>query len=356
MWIEIKKDIFEGIDFRGLNFLIQLLTWHPSKSIPRYNIFVNIEGVKHLNNYKNLTEIDKKVLETEFDEASMEGIRSGRYIVTNKNKNQSPFRLNIEEAIMFLTQPIYILIENSLNDSYFLKAIFHHFDEKLDNDKQVFTEFVKNNWIEFINAGGWGNIKNCVRGKLLSYNLLAAENGKDNSSYFRCFVMVDSDKTYPNETIDDKEKLKKELEVLNIKVHILKKRAMENYMPDEVIDKIPMKKGFKQFRSWVETYKELNQEQKDYLNYRDGFSKGKTNRVELDINVQNLYPLIQINDIDFVILDEGLKQFPSNFKNYFPTLFENNPLVHKRSLLNREGGTDIDNEFLDIITAIKDLL
>lgn len=350
MWVEIRKDIFETADFKGLNFLIQLLTWHPSDSIPRYNIFVNSEKINHLDNYKNLAEIDKKLIETEFDEAITSGVKKGKYQITNKNKHLNHFK--IEEALMFLNQPTYIVIENSLNDSYFLKTIFYYFD-----DDKILTEFIKNNWIEFVNAGGWSNINNYIEGKLSSYDTLAKKYQKEDYAYLRCFVMVDSDKTYPSENVTDKEQLKIDLEAKNIKVHILKKRAMENYMPDEVIDSLPSKgKGFRQFKGWVETYKRLTPDQKNYLNYKDGFTKGKKSRSDLDINIQNLYPIAQINDADFAILDKGLQQLPKRFKSYFPTLFKKNYLVHKSSLLNREGGTSADNEFLEIIATIKSLL
>lgn len=358
MWIKIKKDIFDSSDFKGLNFLLQILTWYPSNSIPRYNVFINTSKVGDSLSYKNLSEIDKKIIETEFDEAITKGIKNGNYLITNRNDRPNTFK--IEEAIMFLTQPVYIVIENSLNDSYFLKTIFQHFDKKIDGSKRKLIEFVQNNWIEFVNAGGWTNIDNYITGKLVSYSKLSNENAKENYNYLRCFVMMDSDKKHPTDTVTtvDKESLKTSLEAKNIKVHILKKRAMENYMPDEVIENLPdIKREFNQFRAWTNVYKHLNNYQKDFLDYRKGFLKKDdgTNRNTLDINIQNLYPLAQISENNFNILDDGLNQFPK-FKDNFPKLFENNPLVHKTSLLNREGGTNEENEFLEIIEAIKSLL
>ena len=76
MWVEIKKDIFEDSDVKGLNFILQLLTWHPIGSIPRYQVFVNAEKIQHLENYKNLPDIDKDIIERQFDEAITEGIRT----------------------------------------------------------------------------------------------------------------------------------------------------------------------------------------------------------------------------------------------------------------------------------------
>jgi len=372
MWIEIEKDIFESADFKGLNYILQLLTWYPTTSVPRYNLFIHYEKLEQLENYIKLSDIDKKIIETEFDAAITSGITNGKYIVTNADTLENTF--NIEEAILFLNQPVYIVIENSLNDSYFLNSIFYHFDQKIDGDKRRLVEFVKNNWIQFVNAGGWTNIRNYIKGQLKTYDHLASINQKNNFQYLRCFVMMDSDKEYASQVIQDKEDLKVELERQRINVHILKKRAMENYMPDKVINNLPTSKtSFRKFSSWVAVYNNLTPEQKDYLNYKSGFPKKKVQRlfrkkgkeveetihinkerIEQSPQIQALYSLPELSDTDYETIDNGLKL--PKFKDYFPTLFENNYLVHKTSLLQREGGTLVDNEFLEILQKIQDLI
>mgnify|MGYP000727038757 CR=1 FL=1 len=69
----------------------------------------------------------------------------------------------------------------------------------------------------------------------------------------------------------EREKLKTELESIGIKVHILKKRAMENYMPDEVFDEIILEltnsKDDAILKRWINVYKKLDSIQKDFLKY-----------------------------------------------------------------------------------------
>ena len=163
MWVEIKKDIFLGSNQRGLNFIIQLLSWYPIDSIPRYNILVNFQEIQQLPLYQELSITEKEMIQEEFDKAVTEGISHGKYTITNKNKRKNTF--NIEEAIRYFMQPVSILLENSLNDSYFLRAIFWHFDVDENNGKRKLFEFVKNDWVQFVNAGGWTNIQNYITGK-----------------------------------------------------------------------------------------------------------------------------------------------------------------------------------------------
>ena len=60
MWINITKDIFDNSDFKGLNYLYQILSYNPTASTrPRYNIVVNTEKVKETDNFKKLNSYEK---------------------------------------------------------------------------------------------------------------------------------------------------------------------------------------------------------------------------------------------------------------------------------------------------------
>ncbi len=398
MWIEIDNDIFQKSDFKGLNYLYQILSWYPNHSVPRYKIFIDLLKVENTQNYNQLKGVEtrlKELIESQFDEFITANPRNKRpsYQVTYR-KGEKCF--NIEEAIRFFSTPVAIVIENSLNDSYFLKAIFSHFDPKDEHGRRRLVEFLRNDWIQFVNAGGWTNIRNIINGRSQSFEELAKNNSKNPNNYLRCFVLMDSDRQYATNNIQDKEDLKKWLEDLGIKVHILNKRAMENYMPDEVIKVLPtINSKYKQFQKWVNAYDNLNQEQKDYLNYQKGFPKKdvetvinkkkitqKVNKVrnEQPIDIQTLFPISNIDNTQYDVIDTGLKEFP-NFKDEFPKFFhidyyfkektltkrvvvtENNDeflkvnhLINKKNLLTREGGTENSNEFLEILQKINDLL
>ncbi len=132
---------------------------------------------------------------------------------------------------------------------------------------------------------------------------------------------MDSDKLSLNDEKPEKEKLKKELEYLGIQVHILNKRAMENYMPKNVLNNLPkINRKYLVHSNWIKAYKNYTNEKIDFLNYK-----------------------------------EEISQF-SNFKDEFPKFFENQRFVFKDSLLEREGGNNDNNEFLEIIGKINHLL
>jgi hypothetical protein len=391
IWVRIEKNVFEQSAFTDINFIVQILQWTPTDSISRYNFFINtadIETLERLDNYKNLSELDRNLINNQTYYAFTSGKNlNSKYIISNKTVRQQN-EFNIEESIRFFLAPVSIILENSLNDSYFLEAIFTHFDPKDENKKRRLIEFLHNDWIQFVNAGGWKNIKNYVDGRLKSLNHFAQNNAENAQKYLRCFVLMDSDRLYPNYTDNDikrKEELRIHLEGLGVKTHILNKRAMENYMPDEVVKELF--KLYGKFKDWAKVYDEvLSVEQKDFLNYEKGFSKKKIEteikgkKVEVMVNqarneqsegIQTLYSSTNINDIQYDIIDTGLKGFP-DFKGKFPMLFNisslekiqnkenpflgNDNLINKKTLLQREGGIGKDNEFLEILQKINDLL
>ena len=356
MVVEIKEDIFSGRDFKGLNFLIQILTYKQ-----RYGLFVDIPLIKKTELYNKLDEDDKKEIEENFNKIINEGLVTNYYVSTECIDNQ----FNIEEAIRYFSQPISIILENSLNDQYFVNAIIKNFDKKGDLKKHL-----ENSWIQFENAGGCSNVENFIKGKLQSFNNLHLKYAKPNHKYLRCFVLLDSDKEFPSSGKKPAYiKLEPFLDANGVKKHILAKRCMENYMPDDVYDAIA---NTPQLIRWVNVYKHpsFSETQKDYLNIHDGFPKqvevkkksgrqtrrekqGKTHthkkrerRDELELGVKSLFA--SVSDTNFAILDLGFK-FP-NFKTEFPKRFESIE-VYKKSMEARAGSNELQ-EILDKITEL----
>jgi hypothetical protein len=287
-----------------------------------------------------------------------EGLVPTHFISTVSTISQ----FNIEEAIRFFNQPISIILENSLNDQYFITAIINHFDSLGEVKRHLI-----NGWIQFENAGSCTNVENFITGKLQSFNNFAFNYGKKNSQYLRCFVLLDSDKEYPsmpNKPAYDK--LSPFLMDNCISSHILEKREMENYMPDDVFDDIATKPDL---RTWFNVYSQLSELQKDYLDIYEGFPKkvavipskrkkkkrvnpqhshiSRTMRAELDNNIRNLYH--DISDTNFDILDKGFKH--RDFKTEFPKYFENHPQIYKKSLSKRAGSNELQ-DILDKITVL----
>lgn len=330
MRVEIKKDIFDGKDFKGLNYLIQITSYEG-----RYEIFVDIPKIFKCDLYKRIDDEDKELLNEAFDKAITDNKNSD--IIISFKKNDVYF--NIQEAIRFLIQPVSIVLENSLNDSFFIKAISQHFDSS-----GTIQRHIDNGWIQFENAGGCTNVENFMKGKLQSFNNLP----KNNLSYLRSLVVLDSDKDYS--TAPQKKTYTDLIIFLGTKsVHILSKRAMENYMPEDVFSYL----SDKRLKAWVDVYMHLNQSQKDYLNIYDGFPKKnpdgstRTRRNELSTGILDLFR--DVSDVNFSILDGGFKL--ADFKTVFPQFFLSRH-TYKHNMTHRANS----NELLEIINKIKELL
>lgn len=254
--------------------------------------------------------------------------------------------LSIDEAIRFLIQPISIILENSLNDSYFMKEIFTHFD-----NSGKLLKYLTNGWIQFENAGGCDNICNFLEGKMQSFNNLP----KDNKLDLRCFVLMDSDKLHPGAVLSNaKDKTKTFLETHSISYKIFGKRSVENYLPLAAYQTITNQN----FNNWKTCFQNLTDTQKDFLNIEVGFSKkdgqGNPKKDRSTVNTETNQLYANLSQQDYDTLNEGLKQI-GDFKTIFPTYFESS-YVSQTTLLAREGGTTDNNEFLAIISKIYELL
>lgn len=357
MIVEFDQTVFNSANFKGINFLLQLCTYKN-----RYEVFADLTStVSNSTVFKSLSYDDQQLLEQIYN-AGIQGQTpaTGSQIVVPNYKiciNPSTnVELGIEEAIRFLIQPVSIILENSLNDSHLMKTIFKHFD----NSGKLLT-YLENGWIQFENAGGCDNICNFLEGKIQSFNNLP----KNNRSYLRCFVLIDSDRLYPNSPLpSSKSKTEKFLKdehhqtpvsiPILIPYKILEKRAMENYLPFEAYQEITNTN----FDNWKNTFVHLSNSQKDYLNIEVGFSKKndignpKKDRNAVNVETNNLY--LNLSQADYDILNTGLAQI-GDFKTAFPLFFNSNH-VTKATLLLRAGGTEEDNEFLDIINKIYELL
>lgn len=354
MWIEISKDVFEESDIKGLNYIFQILSWFP-KTISRYNVFINLDEIKHTDNYKKIKLSDinfDEYVEQQFNDFILSNPRNNKRDFTITNKSGAS-NFNIEEAIRYFNQPLSIVLENNKNDAYFIKALFCHFDSS-----GVLSEYVENGWIKFENAGGCTNVKNFIEGELKSFEDLASRNNRNPHDYYRGFIFLDSDKEFLSQP--QKNQYNNLIAFFNAigidaqKYHVLEKRMMENYMPDEVFKELkdlyrgnPRKQNLV---DWINAYLNLSHEQKDFLNIKSGFSKETDAtgvRKPISLDVLNLFAISAHN---LSILDGGFKFL--DFKNLFSELFYKSTRINKTTMLNRSNS----NEFNEILGKLNKLL
>ncbi|MFK7949197.1 MAG: hypothetical protein AB8G11_16520 [Saprospiraceae bacterium] len=311
MLVEIKSDVFENEEFRdGLNHLLGIAFYKG-----RYNIFIELASILEMPYYQTISEGNRMVLEAMFNKVINEGLQP--QLVISSEDNETYF--TIDEAVRVLERPVIIILENSLNDSHFVKAIMRCFNG------EVVLEHKRNGWVEFTNAGGVNNIINLLRGILQNFRALP----KNNHTYLRAFILMDSDRKYSSMPLGNgKQNTIRFLDDNNIPYHILEKREMENYLPDEVIDTIP------NYRDFIDAYLRLSPIQKDYFDLENGLPNRKF--VDLFQELQDLY-----NDLDETdkrtFRNDNLVGFPngnSNFKSEFLRLF-NHRFVTKETLQRR---------------------
>jgi hypothetical protein len=229
-----------------------------------------------------------------------------------------------------------------------------------ENFKTESSELVRLNDIgavEFANAGGAGNYINFI--DELKGRFTGDQFPKQDHRYLRCFVIVDSDKAYPTEELKkDKTDLIAYLKVNNIPFHILEKREMENYLPDEAFGDITDNEEY------IRAFLHLSPIQKDYFDVEKGFNRKKFDKLSDPIQAH----LDSLSDDDKELFRKNdLKKINdsdrNNFKAEFPKLFNSNK-VTRETLLKRcaHHSEDVDkhpynpNELPDLLTDITKYL
>ena len=266
---------------------------------------------------------------------------------------------------MYLLQPITILLENGAYDSYFIKALIRIYDQggRLQN-------FISNNWLRFGNGGGCTNMLTLLRSQVEFFG------GK--SKFMKVYVLVDSDKRYPSDNIDKYGPLISYLTETNIPYHILSKRSMENYLPEESYDVFVKGRTRHEIEIWKNAYISLSAKQKDFLSISSGLNKdakaddiekrkiarkvrkAKNEKNKNALNLRLKLPkeerelFSNVGDGNLIILSKGLPI--GNFKKEFPKAFYhysvNRKSMGKRTPSNPNSG---ENELQQIISEIKKL-
>lgn len=275
-----------------------------------------------------------------------------------KNRVFSP-----TEAVMFLMQPLSVILENGFNDAHFIKAIFRCFDTT-----GKLNRYINEGWIRFENAGGCSNVKNFLKSHAGYYG--------ENEKFLRCYVILDGDRRFPTDAEPAKKYkgLKEWLTKMHVGYHVLEKRCMENYMPDEAMNSF----AGNETQKWIKAFKMLSPRQKDFICIAEGFVKdiSKENKRKVsekegmlkthDTNkrkksyVKEYLPQEEktfYHDVsigNFLHLEKGLKI--ENFKTKYPEKYNETAFVYKSNLLFRTNHQDDPLELEHIVGDIISLL
>ena len=329
-----SNSFFDDLNENNLDLLDKI--WSNSKG--RHFLYIgseeNLVTIKSSLWFSNLRKSNQDQIEQQF----VASAQSGR-----KRVNKNTFSLI--EASEVLCKPLTIILENIEYDAHFINAII----EK-NKSGALIKEHYDKGWLVYTNGGG-NNIPNVINGMKDRFEKNKAEFPKDSTAYIRAFVIIDSDKKYPStaEVAEDKIPLLDYIK-RNAPFHVMLKREMENYLPDEIYDEISENESFKK------SFLALNPSQKDYFDLEKGFPDKNFN--QLDTEIQTLY-----SDIG----DESKKVFrkekltfhkkdgkKDSFKARFSQLFLSRNIT-KENLERRAKSTN-ENELKDILQKINDLL
>jgi transposase-like protein len=308
--------------------------------------------------------IDLTVLETsdwfiglgERDKNDIKKISVGSTRPSSKSKtisinNNKSDNFSVDEAYLYLNQPLTIVVENYEYEPVFINCIFKHFSLDL-------LEAKNKHFLKFENGAGKND--NAIKGMLKElFNDIVFSKNKE--TYLRCYSIKDSDRKYcidPNELPESTNTYLKEN---NIPHHILYKRAKENYMPNSVLEK----SDNEYFKTILRVFKD--DLKRDFFDFTNGFNnKNKTDK-DWKTTKKEEYDFFDIKNVDnsdFNILKKGVEK-KEGFKRSFSNQFEyvtrqdlEKRIQHQPKLTSKVNPKDTTerNEFEHIVHEIKYLL
>jgi hypothetical protein len=338
MLVRILKDVFENEAYYD-DLSNVLKNFRTGKHFLVVDKADDIDALKKSTWYEDLNSKDRKLI----DYFLRTSTRKGNNLIITVSGAEPKRYFTPREADKYLDQPLLLLLENSDYDSPFLNAIFKYFDTDatLSNAK-------KEQWLKY-SMGGGASIGSVVKGDIANCYIDDCFT-KEKCTYLRYFVIIDSDKKYPEMSVNSSKT--QILDESRVPYHILFKREKENYMPFAVL------------RSLKDNYLDLylkfpRPDQKDFFDIGDGF---KENRNKLQIEVQKLYPEDDVPPKNYDILKRGMTieayAKGQKFKAEFSKLFSDK-LVTKNAMLeviNHQKLTDDMDEYEQIVAGIKKLL
>lgn len=241
---------------------------------------------------------------------------------------------SLEDGYVFLENNLIIFVENASSDRLFLNALFKNL---LPESKRI-NDAISNRWLNIIGPGGKNEIIKAINNELRRYR----GEKSPNDIFLRAIVIIDSDKKHPNDEIgSEQKKIVEYCLEKSIDCHILAKREIENYVPNESFENLLS------FPVSVE-YIKLTNEQSSFYDLEKGF--GNKNLNTLDVQIQTLFK--SIGEKEEGILRKGFISIDKfSPKKEIPNLFKHKN-TNRKTLIDKCS----NNELLDIIDKINQFL
>jgi len=173
------------------------------------------------------------------------------------------------DAVVALTHPVYVAVENSTTDGGFLRAVAVALSHS--SGKSI-AKALDSGRVAFLHLGGYGEVE-----KVTSQKRQAIPGP------VRIFVLADSDALYAGHETATTRKVRQTCEELEVPYAILRKRKIENYLPNRILANITGR------RSVFDAYKLLCEEQRSHYEMKNGFKSDDNGQASVPPEQDTLY-------------------------------------------------------------------
>jgi hypothetical protein len=182
-----------------------------------------------------------------------------------------------QTAARFVVEPLLIMMENRFSDGRLIDAALTFLAPAIVRKHREIAPKA----IRYDSPGGNGELPKLIQ----EYEAKAREDGMP----LRAIVLTDSDAEVPEAVSCDALNVSQACNDAGIQCCILRKRSIENYIPDEVLDAWLPYPGY--LRRTLDALKRLNVEQRDHFPMKKGLKLGAARDV-----VKSLYQGVSVAD------------------------------------------------------------
>ncbi|HGS5166279.1 TPA: hypothetical protein ACMDUA_003576 [Vibrio harveyi] len=225
--------------------------------LERFLHYISMKGISHSICTENINEVLKSTSQQPMIKETIKGLLE-KQINNIQFKNtievsvndSSKGKITIGKLDAYLSKSPLVVVENEINDLSFIQTILY-----ATGNRKIADTHGKL-W-EISSIGGCGQIPALLEQKI---------SNKTPSS--RIFVLHDSDKHYPQESLSKTHtNIINKCKRLGVKYHTLKRREAENYIIDEII----LNRN-KTDIDFCNAWEELTSAQKSHYDFKYGFS------------------------------------------------------------------------------------
>lgn len=254
----------------------------------------------------------KAALATSYPRASW----SHQRLVLVSSLKKEPEALPPKQAAEYASAPLAILMENRFTDGIFLDTALN----LLASDEVNEQRRIAPSSIYYDSPGGNGELPKLI----IDY----ATRAKTKDIPIRVVVFTESDGTVPGENQKAALLIQQTCEQEGVPFMILRKKTIENYIPDEILDAWSPNPSYGKYRI-VDAVKKLCPEQRDHYPMKNGLKFQNAS-----LSVQALYSEISVADMGE--LAKGLG------KNVIENLRVYSDIISADALRQRDGHGELD--------------